>query len=112
MPFLPPNQQRQSTEGTHNIAQAFKNNRGRLPERHEYLSMLAVFEQQRVDMSALLHAAARTSAAADGPRDALNIRCLSKSCQLLHICRNKLYKNSTAPSVPSHGAVTVVSVVS
>jgi len=28
---------------THDIAQAFKNNRGRLPERHEYLSMLAAF---------------------------------------------------------------------
>ena len=33
-----------SPQNTHNIAQAFKkNNRGRLPERHEYLSMLAAF---------------------------------------------------------------------
>jgi len=30
----------------------------------------------------------RSSAAADGPRDA---QCQSKSCQLLHNCRNKLY---------------------
>jgi len=32
-----------SPQNTNNIAQAFKNNRGRLPERHEYLSMLAAF---------------------------------------------------------------------
>ena len=32
-----------SRENTHNIAQAFKNNRGRLPERNEYLSLLAAF---------------------------------------------------------------------
>jgi len=32
-----------ASEHTHNIAQVFKNNRDRLPERHEYLSMLTAF---------------------------------------------------------------------
>jgi len=35
----------------------------------------------------------RSSATADRPRDAL---CQSKSCQLQHNCRNKLYSKSTA----------------
>jgi len=34
----------------------------------------------------------RSSATADGPRDAL---CQSKPCQLLHKCRNKSYNKST-----------------
>jgi len=45
-----------ASKHTHSIAQAFKkNNRGRLPERHEYLSMLATFTTKWYNTGAQIH---------------------------------------------------------
>ena len=44
-----------SPQNTRNVAQAFKNNRGRLPERHDCLSMLAAFTTKWYNTGTQMH---------------------------------------------------------